>query len=306
MVTYEYGYYVNWTSQVSSDLVFGIFALIFSVLGIICTTFLTYESIPFLLRRDNEPEAIVNLLQLRNESVMTAKLTDELDEMRLMVGQDKQDNENIFSNGNGSATGKLIALRILSTMTNNYLINNILISLTATLLGLNSFPMAPVILSGSRFAASFIPVVSTDFIKNKTHLTVSGATSGIVMLVLAIVLTTIDAYVESNIYKLMAALCIIFQISVSIGIDPMQHLLLSEAFSTSKKAWSIALVTSVEYLLQILFIGVYYVDIIDKTRLLAIAYVTAGVILASALLLHFAIPETFKKSLKETRDLFCK
>lgn len=304
-ITYDISSWWDISSRtMTSDVAFGIFGLVLSVLSIICNTFMTYESVPYLLRTDNEPEAVVSFLKLRNESVMTPKFIDDLDEMKLMVGQDRQDNQNILSNGNGSATGKMIALRVLATMTNNYLINYTLLSMTTLLLNPINFELAPVILSGSRFAVSLILIFLSDFIRRKIQLTVSSVTSGIVMLIMAIIFASVT-YLLSTAWVL-GALAIVFQILVGLGIDPMQHLLLSEAFSTSKKAWSIALVTSVEYLLQIFFIGIYYVGIVDRVRFIVILFVTAGVMLALALLLQLALPETFKKSLKETRDLFCK
>lgn len=291
------GYYYD---NISSDVIFGIFGLVFSVLGIICTIFLTYESIPYLLRQDNESEAIINLLKLRNESVMTTVVTNDLDEMRLMVAQDVRDNKNILTDGNGSVTGKMIVLRVISTLTNNFLLNVVLINFTMGILRPYFYYTAPIILTGSRFVASFIPVISTDFIKRKIHLTGSGVISGTLMLILAILYATVSTY------WVLAALSIAFQIFVSLGIDPMQHLLLSEAFSTSKKAWSITCVTTVEYLLQIMFIGIFFVDEITYARVNAILFATAGVILALIFLLQLAIPETFKRSLKEARDLFRK
>lgn len=300
-MSYDYDY------SVTSDFIFGIVGLVLSVLGIVCATFQIYESIPFLLRRNNESEATSNLLKLRNESVMTSQLANDLDEMRLMVAQDKQDNRNILTSGNASATGKMVVLRVLSTLTNNFIINTLLISMVSTLLNpynIYGEPLAPMVLSGSRVAASFIPVFSTDFFRRKTHLTVSSATSGILLLIIAIIIAAINYFTTSN-YWVLGVFAIIFQIFVSIGIDPMQHLLLSEAFSTSKKAWSIALVTTIEYLLQILFIGLSFLPI-DRVRILVILFVTAGIMLPLALFLQLALPETFKKSIKETRDLFYK
>lgn len=303
-VTNRYDYY---NEELSADAIVGIFGLVVTVLGIICNIFLTYESIPYLLRRDNNAEATVNMLKLRSESVMTTELTNELDEMKLMVTQDKQHNQNILSNGNASAIGKMIVLRIVSTLTNNFFLNYTLISITTILLPFESYYLAPLILATPRFVASFIPIVSTDFIKRKLHLTGSGFISGILMLIIAIIIASINEYQLSTTWVL-AALCIAFQFFVALGIDPMQHVLLSEAFSTSKKAWSIAVVTSAEYLLQIMFIGVFFSGpgAIYRIGLMVLLFITAGLILVFVLLLQSAIPETFKTSLREARDLFCR
>lgn len=170
-----------------------------------------------------------------------------------------------------------------------------------SLLNINSYQMAPAFLSGSRFIGSLVPVFSTDFFKRKSHLAVSSVTSGLLLLLLAIIIATVSS--PSSLW-IFGTLSIAFQLFASIGIDPMQHLLLSEAFSTSKKPWSIMVVTSVDYCLQILFIGLVFVDSITSLRLNVILFTSTAVMLGLSLFLHLALPETFKKSIKETRDLF--
>lgn len=282
--------------------VFGIIGLVVTVAGVASTIFLNYETVPFLLRRGNESGAIINLLKLRNESVMTPKLTHDLEEMKLMVGQDVRESSNILADGNVSVTGKMIILRVVAVMTNNFVINYILMSMVMLLLNGDNYKIAPAVLAGSRFIGSVIPVFSTDFFRRKSHLAVSSVTSGLLLLLLAIIISTISSPPSS--YWIFGTLAIVFQLFVSIGIDPLQHLLLSEAFSTTKKGWSIALVTSVDYCLQILFIFLLFLAPINELRLNVIQFASAGVILALALFLHLALPETFKKSIKETRDLF--
>ncbi|KAG4076838.1 hypothetical protein HA402_004440 [Bradysia odoriphaga] len=293
----------DYTADMTS--VFGVIALAVTVLAIVFTIFLTYESVPFLLRRGNESEAIINLLKLRNESFMTPKLTHDLEEMKLMVGQDVRENANILADRNASVTGKMVTLRVLAVMTNNFMLNYTLISMVALLFDWDNYHMAPAVLSGSRFIGSLVPVFSTDFFKRKSHLAVSSVTSGSLLLVLAIIVETVS-FSSSSSYWILGVLSIAFQLFVSIGIDPLQHLLLSEAFSTSKKAWSMALVTSVDYCLQILFVGLLFLTPMTSLRLKVLRFITVGIMLVLALFLQLALPETFKKSIKETRDLFRK
>lgn len=295
-----YGY----SGAFNSDRILGIFGLSFSLIGILCTMFLTYESVPYLLRRNKDSEAVVNMLKLRNESVITTNITNDLDEMKLMVAEDKQYNQNIFNDCNGTAVSKMIALRILCNLTNNFIFNIIMMNLTATLIGRTQFQMAAVILTGTRYGASFISIFSSDFIKRKFHLTASGMISGLLVLVLAIVMVSLSDYRPT--YWIPGVLCIAFQLTVSLGIDPMQHVFLSEAFSTSKKAWSIAFVTTAENLSQILLVGVYFISGITYETMISVLFVTAGLMLLLVLILQFTLPETFKMTMKETRDLFSK
>lgn len=289
----------------NSDRILGMFGLLLSMLGIVCTVFLTYESIPYLLKNGKDSEAVVNLLKLRNESVLTTKLTNELDEMRLMVTQDKKESQNIFLNGNGSATGRMIALRLLSTMTNNFLVNVIMMGLTMQILEPAYYHISAVILTGTRFGGSLVPIFTADFVRRKVHMTASGVICGLLMLVLAIIMASVSEFGAKTCW-IPAALCISFQLIASMGIDPIQQVLLSEAFSTNKKAWSIAYVTAAEYILQMLLIGFFFIDGIDYLTMIAVLFTTAGLMLALIVVLQLSIPETLNLTMKETRDLFRK
>lgn len=289
----------------NSDRILGIIGLFFSMLGMLCTMFLTYESIPYLLRHDKDSEAVVNMLKLRNESVLTKKLADDLDEMRLMVAQDRQDSRNIFTNGNGYATGRMVALRTLSILTNNFLLNVIMMGLMMRILEKSYYHISAVILTGTRFTGSFVPIFTTDFVRRKTHLTGAGVACGILMLVLAVTMVSVTEFGAQTSW-IPAALCIAFQLFASIGIDPIEHILLSEAFSTSKKAWSIAYVTAFEYILQMLLIGIFFIDGITYLTMISVLFTTAGLMFALVLILQLSIPETLNVTMMETRDLFRK
>ncbi|KAJ6631721.1 putative polyol transporter 3, partial [Pseudolycoriella hygida] len=289
----------------NSDRILGMFGLSFSMLAILCTVFLTYESVPYLLVHGKDSEAVVNLLKLRNESVMSTKLTNDLDEMRLMVSQDRQESQNVFTNGNGSAMGRMIALRMLSTLTNNFLLNIIMIGLTIKILEPSYYHISAVILTGTRFTGSIVPIFTTDFFKRKVHLNASAVSSAIVILVLAIIMVSVSEFGTTTSW-IPAALCVAFQLFASIGIDPIEHIYLSEAFSTSKKAWSIACVTAAENVLQMVLIGVFFIDRITYLTVVAILFTTAGLMFALVVILQFSIPETLNLTIKETRDLFRK
>lgn len=289
----------------NSDRILGMFGLAFSMLGILCTTFFTYESIPYLIRRGKDTEAVVNMLKLRNESALTTKLTNDLAEVRLMVAQDRQDNQNIFSNGNFSSTGRMIALRMLSSLTDNFLLHVIMIGLTVEILEPEYYHISAVVLTSTRFGGSIIPIFTTDYVRRKIHLIASGVACGLLILALAITMVSVDKFGPKT-FWIPATLCILFQLSASIGISPIEHILLSEAFSTSKKAWSIAYVTAAEYILQMLLIGFYFIDGITYVSMIAVLFTTAGLMFALLLVLQLSIPETINLTIKETRDLFRK
>ncbi len=289
----------------NSDRILGMFGLSFSMLAILCTVFMTYESIPFLLRHGKDSEAVVNMLKLRNESVLTTKLTKDLDDMKLMVDEDKKENQNIFTNGNGSVTAKIIGLQMLSTLTNNFLLNVIMMGLTMQIFEPDNYHISAVVLSGTRFVGSLIQIFTADFVPRKIHFIASGVTCGALILVLAITLVSVGEF-GRNTFWIPAAMCIVFQLSASIGIEPIGHIMFSEAFSTSKKAWSIAYVTATEYILQMMLIGIFFIDGMTYLTVIAVLFTAAGLLFALLLMLQLSIPETINLTIRETRDLFRK
>lgn len=287
----------------NSDRVLGMLGLSFSMLGILCTMFLTYESIPYLLRKGKDSEAVVNMLKLRNESALTMKLTHDLDELRLMVTEDAKENSNIFSNGNVWVVAKMVGLHMLGTVTDNFLLNVVMMALTMRVFDKDIYNVSAIILTGTRFAGSIFAVFTTDFIRRKVHLTGSGVVCAILMLVLAITVISIDELVKATVWIPMT-LCIAFQLFASIGIDPMKLIFLSEAFSTPKKAWSIACVVTCENIFQIVSIGLFFVDGITYVTMVTVLFTTAGLMFALIVVLQLSIPETLNLTIREARDLF--
>lgn len=294
------------STTISSDRMLGIFGLGFSVTAIIYTMFFTHESVVFLLIRGKLGEALELLTMLRNEQTETIGISDDFEEMRLMIGQDKQENKNIFKNNNEKALGLMVALKILHVLTNNFLFNWILMIITASILRSGNRRMSPVILTGVRFLSSTIQVLLAESSKRKLILNVSSTLAGVTLLILEIMLISVPNFTKTTNW-VASVLSIIFQIFVAFGIDVMHHVIVSEAFATSKKNWSIAFVTICENLAQIFFIGICFVDgmIIERT-FHVVLFISVTCLLGLLIILVLFLPETRGLSLKETRDLFRK
>ncbi|KAJ6635939.1 Solute carrier family 2, facilitated glucose transporter member 3 [Pseudolycoriella hygida] len=292
------------STTISSDRMIGIFGLVFSVLALTYTMFWTEESVVYLLNRGKLGEALELLSKLRNEPEASTSVADDFEEMRLMVNRDKLENQNIFLNNNEKPLGLMVALKFLHILTNNFMINWIFMIITTGILPRGNRRLSPVILSAVRFIGSFIQTFLGDSFGRKTFLNTSCTLAGVTVLILEILLIAVTDYTQAT-YGLVSALCIAFQFFVAFGIDPMHNVILSEAFSTSKKNWSLVFVNTCENVAHMLLIGICFVDgVIFSSVYHLVLFISVTFILILIVILVFYLPETQGLSLGQSRDAF--
>lgn len=304
------------STSTNSDMLIGIISVVFTVIGFLSTIFFTYESVPFLLRRGAEREALTNMMKLRNEVIETAEVHRDMLETKCMINEDRSLNQNIMAEGNMKPLLLMVAARIEYIATNNLGINFVLVVFLETSLGVTNdtaLRYSPIILLGARMLAAIFSLFSVYFWSRKWHLLVSGALCGCVMFTIATfaVVSFETGSVSIDVFYVLGSLAVAYQIFAAIGIDPIQHILVAESFSSPKSAWSITAVTIVENVLQIALTCIFF-DKFFGSEGLSLAgiyvytYYTTGVIFFVGFVLHFTLPETREMSLKEARDVFAK
>lgn len=292
IVSYEPGDHFN------SDRIIGIIGLILSVLSVVCTIFLNRESVAYLLVRNKDDEALDCMKDLRCETSETWRLDDDIQELHAMVLEDERHGRNIFTEGNSKPLALMIVLFFLGMLTNNYLLNIILFNFLGLAIGWPNFLYAPLILASARTITSIFMIFFSDVIGRKIHLTITGVTLFIIVFVAIIVFFT-----SPHIW-IFGAFAILYQVLVAIGVDPIQHIYLSEAFATAKKPISIACVMAVENALQIFFIGMYFIRAISSADTYMLVASCIFLVCVMTVMLLLVLPETKGSSLKEARDEF--
>lgn len=293
-VLYSHGDILN----MNSDRIIGIIGLIFAASSIMCTIFFYKESVQYFLVRNKDDEALDCMKDLRSETNKTWRISDDIQELHTMIQEDRNDSKNVFTNRNAKPLIILVVMFLIGVLTNNYLVNIILFNFLGIALGWSRYMLSPIILASVRGGMSIISIFFADIVGRKIHITITGIALFVTMFISAIIFFT------SPHVWLVGSFAIIFQVLAAIGVDPIQHILLSEAFATSKKPFSISFVTAVENLFQILFIGMYFIDAISSADiyiLVACCIFSISVLVITLLLL---LPETKGLSLKEARDEF--
>lgn len=291
--------FLNITAYSYNDMTIGVVTLVCAGVGIVLNTIFTYESVLYLLQRGQDREALQTIMKLRNESTETWSIRNDFADMRLMVSQEKNEKKNIFSKGNGRPVVLNALLRLQAFLSNNQVINLLLIAIVqALVIDRVSIFASPMILTGARTITTVVSMVAGDNFGRKWFLTLSGGVAGLAILIFGVLLMTVD------ILSGFVGFLVLFQVFVGYGIEPMQHVLISETFSLNKKACSIAFVTTLEYLLQIIAVYVIY-HLNGTAEVIYGVLLTTGIaILILTAVLHIALPETRGMTLKQSRDEF--
>ncbi|KAJ6633817.1 putative metabolite transport protein CsbC [Pseudolycoriella hygida] len=291
----------------------GILVICFTLMGVAFTPCLTYESVTFLLHRNNERQALENMIKLRNETFVTWSISNDLQELKLMVAEDKVKSKNIVKDSNKRPLLLMLALSVISVLSSNLILNTHLIEITAksflstfygTYPGIASTAVASVILVTFRYCSGLVMIFSGDLFSRKKCLRLSAAIAALSLLATHI-LSSFNLENASGINWIPGVLTIVFQISVGAGVEPMLHVLMSEAFSTAKKYWSIALVVTLHSLMQMAIVaGLHSIN----ESIIASIFIYLSVVLIAllTLVLHFKLPETRGISLRQARDEFTK
>ncbi len=297
----------GYPESISGDRIVAIVGVISVVAAIGCTVMLTVESVPFLLKMNSHDQAKMNLKHLRGLSHETLALTQEMEEFHLMSVQDKQDNWNIFAAGNAKPLMLMILMRLTVALTNNFLFNAVALSFTAQMFHINNIRLVPVALVAPRLTMAFVQIFYADVFKRKLQFGLSFLFASPTLIILGIVANTVVAYTFHQLLVVNVALgvmWIFFQFTCSMGMDQMQDVYLSEAFSTAKKHWSIAFVAGTEHLFHIFMIGMFFVGVSVTAHINAIIFVTAVAVILFGIVLVFVLPETHNMSLKQAKDAF--
>lgn len=293
-------YAVATTQAITIDRLIGIFGMVFSALAIIMASLLTYESVPYLLRAGNETKALQNMMRLRSESMETQKIHQDFQEMKLMVSQDMRESRNPFSEGNCRPTMFMTAIKVMAFCGNNWVLNIIQIYIVALVVP-GSNQLAPLILTAVRLIMSVVTAFVVDLMPRKLMLAISGGATGVVLLVTGILEVSVTG--GGGVYALLV-FCILHQLTVAFGVDPLQHILMAEAFSTTKKTWSITCIAILEHLMHIIALAIFMNVGLTIGVMIAIPFISAVVIAVITTVLYFTMPETVGMTLRAARDEF--
>jgi len=294
----------------SGERIIAIIGVLLAVASIACTIMMIVETVPFLLHRNCREHAMINLKRLRGSDHETFQLTQELEEFNSMVVEDKQNSCNILNNGNVKPLVLMVMMRLMVALTNNFVVNVVTISFVSQIFYtdyLYQYRLIPLAVVAPRLFMSIVQIFYADVFKRKIQVIESSTLAGILIILSGILMNTLRATSSYQAWVfgiVFAVLWLTFQLACSIGMDQMQDVYLSEAFSTVKKPWSIAFVASIEHLFHIFMIGMFFVFTDSPANSNVFIFITGVAIIIFGIILAKTLPETQNMSLKRAKDSF--
>lgn len=287
------------------DIIFGVVMIGLIILAIVLTLMRTQEPVTHLLKSGHESEATQVLKLLYDGSVDDFIILSEVNERKFMITEDyKNNNENgsacaIFDHGNGEPMLWLTLLRFLAAITTNPFI----MALSAKSVLESEVYLMQIIIYLVKFIVVNVPRYSIDILGRKPFLLISG----IACTICFIPFTLANLHLINIRSDLLAIITISMHIFIAIGIDPVQHIYLVEAFPLSKRNASLAFVTTIEYIMQALLLSLWMsTQFIDSYYYMISLLAAPFLVLILSILLFVQLPETKFMSLRKCRDAFRK
>ena len=285
------------THYYEPNTIVGIIGIIITIQAILLQLFISRESPIFLIQRGREQEALDVMIRLRSESQENWTIRNEFDETKRMLFEDAQSNSNIFGGKNLKPLLLVLLLKVSFVVSFNMPLNLIWLENTELKFYDGITDTSGIYLSSIRMLLIAASVYYVDGRKKKLMIT-STSVSGFILIVVAIFYNRFDDFFGSSALITMAFL---FQFFVGTGIGLIGDIYSSEAFNTTKKPLSVAFTSTIEFLLQIFLIAMYFY--LDETNFEFLAISCFTMLLISGIITYY-LPDTSNTSLREARNMF--
>lgn len=278
------------------NVLLGGFCLMYALMAVAFTPCLTFESIVYLIQRQRYSEAIHNMVKLRNESVETWEIKNEFDEMKLMVAEDLRTTPYILKDGNTRPLLLIVLTKFVTVLGFNYAVNMVRV---AAIDPVTTPVWSPTAIYTIRICVLLVGMLVADIYGRRKLLAVSAGASGIALVLYGILCLTFNDPIIQSIPMFA------FEVFAALGMLNIPDVLLSEAFPITKKILSMALVNTIENVLQIAIVAITY-QMHVQSYAIPIATAFGVVLVLITGFLYHNLPETRVMSLRQARSEFRK
>jgi hypothetical protein len=277
--------------------VLGIITLCYAAMAALLGAFLTYESPVFLIQRNRDAEAKQIMKKLRNDTVETHEMLRDFHDLKSMVAEDDQLSRSVFRDGNVKPLVTIVVLRILNVLTFNYPLNSVRTILSRPLLTIS----VHLSIVGVRALVGMFTLLTFDVVRRRLFFMISAVGSIISLGLLTILYTVMDDTMSDLI---LAIAVLVFDCFAGVAIGQLTEIYSAEAFPTTKKLDSLIMTNIVENGLHALLVVSMINMPVERPTMLAILYTFTVAMIGCVVILAMRLPETLKKTIRETRDLF--
>lgn len=274
----------------------GLNGMICIATGLLLAVFLNRESPVFLIRKYRDQDALSIMIRLRSESHETADIRRDFNEFKLMVMEDGGSNLNIFDRKNRWPLIVVLAMKVIFVASFNMPLNLVWLEATETQVYNGTVDPSGMYLSGTRMVVMMATMFLIDLKRVKFYILSSGFSAVVLILLIYFLRSTNAGYDESVAITILA---FAFQVFSGFALGLLTDVIASEAFNTKKKPLSIALASSLEFLLHILLVVTYFYLKISTVAIVS----TLGIVMSFGLF-ALTVPDTSGMSLRNARNKF--
>lgn len=290
-----------WKSIPHTRWIFNTLLLLIPIISWPLTHYFSYESVTHLLKLDREDDARDVLDKSRGGLIDATVIQYEIEDRKLMLLEDYYEEQmhgyqGVLSKGNAVTLISMILLRLLSVFTSNIY----LLVLSAVSIDSDLYFFMNLLLIFIRYMVLYIPMYFIDKISRKGMLLTSGLLSGTLFVPFAA--GNLDYFhIQSYVH---AAITFAIHVFAALGIEPVQHIYVSEAFPLSKRNASLAIVNCIEYVFQ----GIITIGFMSGHAVLLqiILLSSPFIVLFTTIALFVILPETKSMPLRRCRSSFNK
>lgn len=280
----------------------GITSLVFCVIGLVLVPIFIQESPVRLIRERKFNEALLVMCELRSESQETTSIRSEFEELRSMVEEDEMSSKNIFDEGNLHPLQSIVLLKIGSVLAFNFCVNVIRLKYASMFIGDDGIDYAAMTFMIIRMMGCLVALFTIDALGRRIHFILSFGGSSLLLIAMAVVVV----FYSSLSLWVIGSLQLCFELIGGFGIVMISDVYAAEAFNTMKKPRSIAFASAVEFSLHAIIITATFSFVPSERFDWIYLSIPGGLLLAITAYLFMKLPETAKKSIRQTRNEFVK
>ncbi|XP_062558714.1 D-xylose-proton symporter-like [Armigeres subalbatus] len=283
--------------------IFGIIGVLSILMAVAIGQFMSIESPIFLVRNNRDAEAIRTLMKLRSETMESFDVRNAFAEIKDMLREDSNTSCKVLADGNWFPLLLTCVGKIGAALSFNAAVNRVRLAIIDQVFCMNMYCFSAIVIIAIRCTIGIIAVFTVDKYGRKPQQAISTFLSGAILTSVGVVYLITEKINRTA----MVVVLLIYDAVACIGVTQVPDVHLSEAFPTTKKNLSIALVLTVECAAQVMMLSISYWWDYSNPDIYGPILLACGLpMIMISIFLYQILPETAKLSLRNSRAAFAR
>ncbi|XP_029732061.2 uncharacterized protein LOC115268157 [Aedes albopictus] len=281
----------------------GIIGAMCILIAVAIGQFMSFESPIYLVRKNRDIEAIRTLMKLRLETAESSEIRLAYADIKSMLQEDSNTSRRILADGNWFPLLLTSMGKIAAVLSFNAAVNHVRLTVLDKVFNLEEYSISAVIIGAFRITFGIVFLFTVDKYGRKPQQALSTFLSGTLLLAMGVVYL-----ITEHVYRnAVLAVFLIYDLIACAGVTLVPDIHLSEAFPTTKKHMSIAVVLMVENVAQVIILAIdFWYDYTDPEIYGPVLLACGLPMVMISVFLYQMLPETAKLSIRQSRAVFAR